>query len=98
MCLSDHDRDTSVIYEKAKLVCFIYKQPDQVKFKSVQINMKQVSYYLILLHVFSFKNATRSPKYRETHRDNAFSGVAKSLFRPKNLKLKWQTIKKRTWQ
>ena len=33
------------MHEKAKSVCFIYKQPQKVKFKFVQINMKQVSYY-----------------------------------------------------
>ena len=27
-----------------KFVCFNYMQPQKVKFKSVQINMKQVSY------------------------------------------------------
>ena len=43
-CLFDHIRDTSVIYEKAKLVSFIYMQPYKVKFKSVQINMKLASY------------------------------------------------------
>ena len=32
------------MHEKAKLGCFIYMQPQKVKFKSVQINMKQVSY------------------------------------------------------
>ena len=29
----------------AKFVCFNYMQPHKVKFKSVQINMKHVSYY-----------------------------------------------------
>ena len=38
-------RDTSVMHEKAKFVCFNYMQPQKVKFKSVQINMKHVSYY-----------------------------------------------------
>ena len=33
-----------LFYEKAKLVCVIYMPPDKVEFKSVQINMKQVSY------------------------------------------------------
>ena len=37
-------RDTSVMNEKAKLVCFIYMQTQKMKFKFVQINMKQVSY------------------------------------------------------
>ena len=32
------------MHEKAKFVCFNYMQPRKVKFKSVQINMKQVSY------------------------------------------------------
>ena len=32
------------MHEKAKCVCFIYMQPQKVKFKSVQINMKHVSY------------------------------------------------------
>ena len=32
------------MHGKAKFVCFNYMQPRKVKFKSVQINMKQVSY------------------------------------------------------
>ena len=32
------------MYEKAKFVCFIYMHPQKVKFKSVQTNMKQISY------------------------------------------------------
>ena len=36
-------RDPSVMHEKAKFVCFNYMQPQKVKFKSVQINMKHVS-------------------------------------------------------
>ena len=42
-CLFGNTRDTSVMHEKAKFVCFIYMQPHKMKFKSVQINMKQVS-------------------------------------------------------
>ena len=34
-----HNRDTPVIYEKENLVCFIYKHPQKVKFKIVQINI-----------------------------------------------------------
>ena len=37
-------RNTSVMHEKAKFVCFNKKQPQKMKFKSVQINMKHVSY------------------------------------------------------
>ena len=36
--------DMPVIYEKAKFISFIYMQTQKVKFKFVQINMKQVSY------------------------------------------------------
>ena len=43
-CLFDNTRDKSAMYEKAKFICFIYMQMRKVKFKSVQINMKQVSY------------------------------------------------------
>ena len=43
-CLLGNTRDTSVMYEKAKFVCFILMQPQKVKFKFVQINTKQVSY------------------------------------------------------
>ena len=32
------------MHEKAKFVCFIYMQPQRVKFKFVQINMKHVLY------------------------------------------------------
>ena len=39
------------MYEKAKYVCFIYMQPQKVRFKYVQTNMKQVSYmYKDLYH------------------------------------------------
>ena len=42
--LFGNTRDTSFMHEKAKFVCFNYMQPQKVKFKSVQINMKHVSY------------------------------------------------------
>ena len=42
-CLLGNTRDTFVMHEKAKRVCFIYMQPQKAKFKFVQINMKQVS-------------------------------------------------------
>ena len=35
-------RDTSVMHEKAKFVCFNYMQPQKVKFKSVQIHLPKV--------------------------------------------------------
>ena len=38
-CLFGNTRDTSVMHEKAKFVCFIYMHLQKVKFKSVQINM-----------------------------------------------------------
>ena len=47
--LFDYTRDTSVIYEKVKCVCFIYIQSQKGKFTSVQINCKQVSYKIFLL-------------------------------------------------
>ena len=43
-CLLGNTEDTSVMHEKAKFVCFIHMQPQKVKFKFVQINMKQVLY------------------------------------------------------
>ena len=43
-CLFGNTRDTFVMHEKAKFVCFNYMQPQKVKIKSVQINMKHVSY------------------------------------------------------
>ena len=46
-CLLGHNMDMYVINEKSKLVCFIYMQPQTLKFKSVQINMKHVSYTII---------------------------------------------------
>ena len=36
-CLFGHTGDTSVIYEKEKVVYFIYMQPQKVKFTFVQI-------------------------------------------------------------
>ena len=44
-CVFGNTRDMSVMHEKSKLVCFIYMQLQKVKFKSVQIIMKQISYY-----------------------------------------------------
>ena len=32
------------MYDKTTFLCFTYMQPQKLKFKSVQINMKQVSY------------------------------------------------------
>ena len=53
-CLFGNTNDTSVMHEKAKCVCFIYMQPQKVKFKFVQINMKHVLYVLThLLNVVS---------------------------------------------
>ena len=43
-CLFGNTRDTSVMYEKAIFVCFIYMQPLKVKLRSFQINLKLVSY------------------------------------------------------
>ena len=43
-CLFGTTRDKSVKHEKTKFACFIYMQPLKMKFKSVQINMKHVSY------------------------------------------------------
>ena len=51
--LFGNTRDTSVMHEKAKFVCFIYMQPQKVKFKSVQINTKQVSYNLRVIQVLA---------------------------------------------
>ena len=34
------------MHKKAKFVCFMYMQPQKRKFKSVQINMKHVSYII----------------------------------------------------
>ena len=37
------------MHEKAKCVCFIYMQPQKVKFKYAQVNMKQVLYVATFL-------------------------------------------------
>ena len=55
--LFGNTRDTSVMHEKAKSVCFDYMHPQKVKFKYVQINMKHVLYstdtaILIILLLF----------------------------------------------
>ena len=39
----------SVAYEKAEHICFIYMQQQKMKFKYVQINLKQVSYMFVFL-------------------------------------------------
>ena len=43
-CQVGNTRDTSVMYEKAKFVCFYLMRPQKMKFESVQINMKRVLY------------------------------------------------------
>ena len=50
-------RDTSDMHEKAKSVCFNYMQPPKVKFKSVQINMKHVSYISGIIPAFCLVDA-----------------------------------------
>ena len=50
-CLFDNTKDTSVMHKKAIFVCFIHMQPQKVKFKSVYINMKQVSYIHFILSI-----------------------------------------------
>ena len=46
--LFGNTRDAFVMYELAHYVCFVNMQPQKVKFKSVQINMKQVSCVICL--------------------------------------------------
>ena len=53
-CLLDNTRDTSSMHEKAKFVCFIYMQPQKVKFKSVQMTMKHVSYVKKVMKLLAF--------------------------------------------
>ena len=35
------------MHEKIKFVCFNYMQPQKMKFKSVEMNMRQVSWYIV---------------------------------------------------
>ena len=46
------------MYEKATFVCFIYMQPQKLKSKYVQINMKQVSYSIQLKNKYSYLNSS----------------------------------------
>ena len=43
-CIFGNTRETSVMHEKAKFICFIYMQPQKVNIKYVQINMKHLLY------------------------------------------------------
>ena len=43
-CLFGNTSNMSVMHEKVRCVCFNYMPPQKGKFKSVQINMKHVSY------------------------------------------------------
>ena len=58
------------MHEKAKFVCFNYMQPQKVKFKSVKINMKQVSYVLPIF--FSQKTDVLSGIYLNTLKHNVW--------------------------
>ena len=49
-CRFGHTRNTSVMYKKEKFVSFINTQSPKMKFESVQINMKQVSYNQLIFH------------------------------------------------
>ena len=53
--LFGNTRDASAMHEQAKFVCFNYMQPQKVKIKFVQINMKHVSY----IHMTMMKNWVR---------------------------------------
>ena len=58
--LFGNTRDMFVMHEKANFVCFIYMQPQKMKFKSVQINMKQVSYIWLRKRQFDCEYALLS--------------------------------------
>ena len=70
-CLFGNTRDTFAMHEKAKCVCFNYMQLQKGKFKSVQINMKQVSYTRklynkanMLAHFYSFYMHTHDASHK----------------------------------
>ena len=46
--LLGNTKDMSFMHEQAKFACFIYMQLRKMKFKFVQINMKQVSYFVVI--------------------------------------------------
>ena len=52
-CLFGNTRDTSVMHEKTKIVCFIYLQPQKMKFTYGQIHMKQVSNFMVIRSINS---------------------------------------------
>ena len=68
--LFGNTKDTSVMHEKAKFVCFNHMQPQNVKFKSVQINMKHVSY----IHMQNLLNWTDRASTVPNRSSNEFWG------------------------
>ena len=59
-CLIGNTRDTSVMHEQAKFICFINMQPQKVKFKSVLINTKQVEpKWKVANRILATKNTRR---------------------------------------
>ena len=54
-CLFGNTRDTSVLYENAKCVCFINMQPQKVKFKSVKYH--ETGLLLKLISMLALKHS-----------------------------------------
>ena len=61
------------MHENAKCVCLNYMQPQKVKFKSVQINMKHVSYYVYL------PQSTHVNAHLETAFMRAFNFITRNI-------------------
>ena len=65
-CLFGNTRDTSVMHEKAKIVCFIHMKPQKMKFKSVQINRSRTANHPISQRISNTEPIVQGPII-ETH-------------------------------
>ena len=58
------------MHEKAKFVCFIFTEPQKVKFKTVQKNMKQISYSICSSKESFYSQETQSLRF-EVHESSS---------------------------
>ena len=76
------------MHEKAKCVCVIYMQPQKVKFKSVQINMKQVleTKQAFVRNYFKFEERVQEISFKVTAKTSNHNSCMTKHMLPYNFK------------
>ena len=79
-CLFGNTRGTSVMQEKAQFVCFIYMQPQKVKFKSVQTSkFREFMSPAIIVYYLNEIMTKTSVKFQK-NRHKTVGGVAHTRY------------------